>query len=119
MITNSCPKYKFALIADYSAPKYDFGVYNTLFGSVTITAPESGGIDQELSAKLTTDLRFSYKFTPQLILTGIANNVFDVYPVITLSSTNTAQAGTRFLYSSEVQQGQLGRNYSLGLTYKF
>jgi iron complex outermembrane receptor protein len=95
-------------------------MYNTHFGNVTVTAPESGGIDQELSAKLITDIRLTYKFTPQLTLTGIMNNMFDVYPDVTLASTNTSQAGSRFAYSSEVQQhGQLGRNYSLALSYKF
>jgi iron complex outermembrane receptor protein len=120
LIINSRPKYKFSLTADYNSRTFDIGFYNTLFGNVTVTAPESGGIDQVLSPKLTTDFRFTYKFTPQLMLTGIVNNIFDVYPDITLASTNTAQAGSRFKYSSEVQQqGQLGRNYTLGLSYKF
>jgi iron complex outermembrane receptor protein len=120
LITNSRPKSKIILTADYSADRWDMGVYNTHFGEVTVTAPESGGDDQALAAKLITDFRLSYKFTPQLSLNGIVNNAFDVYPDETLASTNTAQAGGRFRYSSEVQQhGQLGRNYSLSLNYKF
>ncbi len=120
LITNSRPKSKIALIADYDFEKFDIGLYNTLFGKVTVTAPASGGTDQDLSSKLTTDLRFAYKFTPQLRLTGIINNAFDVYPDVTLASTMTAQAGSRFLYSTEVSQhGILGRNYSLALSYKF
>ena len=76
-------------------------------------------LDQELSAKLVTDLRVTYKFTPQLRLTGIMNNAFDVYPDITNINTGTTSGG-RFLYSSQVSQmGQLGRNYSLALSYKF
>jgi len=120
LITNSRPKSKIILTADYSTDRWDMGVYNTHFGEVTVTAPESGGDDQALAAKLITDFRLSYKFTPQLSLNGIVNNAFDVYPDETLASTNTAQAGGRFIYSSEVQQhGQLGRNYSLSLNYKF
>jgi iron complex outermembrane recepter protein len=120
LITNSRPKSKLILTADYDMGRWGAGMYNTRFGEVTVTAPESGGIDQELSAKLITDLRLTYKFTPQLTMTGIVNNAFDVYPDVTLASTNTAQAGTRFRYSSEVQQqGQLGRNYTLALSYKF
>lgn len=120
LITNSRPKSKIILTADYSTDRWDMGVYNTHFGEVTVTAPESGGDDQALAAKLITDFRLSYKFTPQLSLNGIVNNAFDVYPDETLASTNTAQAGGRFRYSSEVQQhGQLGRNYSLSLNYKF
>ncbi|MGB2129493.1 MAG: signal protein, partial [Flavicella sp.] len=120
LITNSRPKSKLILTADYDMGRWTAGLYNTRFGEVTVTAPESGGIDQELAAKLVTDLRLTYKFTPELTLTGIVNNAFDVYPDVTLASTNTAQAGSRFRYSSEVQQqGQLGRNYTLALSYKF
>jgi iron complex outermembrane receptor protein len=119
LITNSRPKSKIILTADYSTNRLEMGMYNTRFGEVTVTAP-AGGTDQELSAKLITDFRVTYLFTPQLSLTGIINNVFDVYPDETLASTKTAQAGTRFIYSSEVQQqGQLGRNFSLSLNYKF
>lgn len=119
LITNSRPKSKIILTADYSTDRWEMGMYNTRFGEVTVTAP-AGGIDQELSAKLITDFRVTYLFTPQLSLTGIINNAFDVYPDETLESTKTAQAGTRFVYSSEVQQqGQLGRNFSLSLNYKF
>lgn len=119
LITNSRPKSKIILTADYSTDRWEMGMYNTRFGEVTVTAP-AGGTDQELSAKLITDFRVTYLFTPQLSLTGIINNAFDVYPDETLASTKTAQAGTRFIYSSEVQQqGQLGRNFSLSLNYKF
>ena len=121
LITNSRPKSKIILTADYSTDRWEMGMYNTRFGEVTVTSPEgSGGTDQELSAKLITDFRVTYLFTPQLSLTGIINNAFDVYPDETLASTKTAQAGTRFIYSSEVQQqGQLGRNFSLSLNYQF
>ena len=120
LITNSRPKSKIILTADYSTDRWEMGMYNTHFGNVTVTAPESGGTDQVLSAKLITDVRLTYKFTPQLTLTGIINNMFDIYPDVTLASTKTSQAGSRFLYSSEVQQqGQLGRNYTLALSYKF
>ena len=93
---------------------------NLYFGTVTIAHDgNDASLDQELSAKLVTDLRVTYKFTPQLRLTGIMNNAFDVYPDITNINTGTTSDG-RFLYSSQVSQmGQLGRNYSLALSYKF
>ena len=120
LIINSRPKSKIIFTADYDTDRWEMGMYNTHFGEVTVTAPESGGEDQALSAKLITDFRLAYKFTPQLSLSGIVNNAFDVYPDVTLASTNTSQAGSRFVYSSEVQQqGQLGRNYSLSLNYRF
>jgi iron complex outermembrane receptor protein len=71
-------------------------------------------------AKITTDLGFGYKLTDRITFNANINNIFDVYPDVTLASTNTAQAGSRFMYSSEVQQlGQLGTNYTVGINYQF
>ena len=120
LITNSRPKSKYILGLMYEGVKWDVNLFNTRFGEVTVTAPESGGTDQTLSAKVSTDLGFAYKLTNNLRFTGNINNIFDVYPDETLASTNTAQAGSRFRYSSEVQQiGQLGRNFMLGVNYQF
>ena len=120
LITSARPKSKILLGLDLVGEKFNFGLYNTLFGEVTITSPNGAAFDQDLSSKLTTDFSVSYKFTDNLSMTGIVNNIFDVYPDVTLASTGTAQAGSRFVYSSEVQQlGQLGTNFSLGLNYKF
>jgi len=120
LITNSRPKSKVILGLSQDLDKWNFGLNNTMFGKVTITAPESGGVDQELNSKVVTDFNMSYKFSDKLSLTGVVNNLFDVYPDPTDPATNTAQAGTRFIYSSEVQQlGQLGTNFSIGLNYEF
>jgi len=120
LITNSRPKSKYILGLMYEGVKWDVNLFNTRFGEVTVTAPEAGGTDQSLSAKISTDLGFAYKLTNNLRFTGNINNIFDVYPDETLASTNTAQAGSRFRYSSEVQQiGQLGRNFMLGVNYQF
>lgn len=120
LITSSRPKSKISLTADYSVDKFEFGLYNTNFGKVTIAHDGNDPkFDQVLSSKLVTDLRVTYKFTTQLSLTGILNNAFDVFPDITNQNTGTTSDG-RFLYSSQVSQhGQLGRNYSLNLAYKF
>jgi iron complex outermembrane receptor protein len=105
---------------NYINDKWDFTFNNTRFGEVTVTAPESGGTDQDLSAKISTDLGFGYKLTDRISFNANINNIFDVYPDVTLASTNTAQAGSRFQYSSEVQQlGQLGTNFSVGINYQF
>ncbi|MBT8309085.1 MAG: TonB-dependent receptor, partial [Flavobacteriaceae bacterium] len=120
LITSARPKSKVIMGLDYEADKFDIGLYNTLFGKVTITSPNGAQFDQELSSKLATDLSLRYKFTDKFSITGILNNMFDVYPDVTLASTGTAQAGSRFVYSSEVQQlGQLGTNWSLGINYRF
>ncbi len=120
LITSARPRSKVILGLDYESDKVNVGLYNTMFGKVTITSPNGAEFDQELSSKIATDLSLSYKFTDNLSLTGIVNNLFDVYPDVTKASTGTAQAGSRFVYSSEVQQlGQLGTNFSIGLNYKF
>ncbi len=120
LITNSRPRSKMILGLNYVGEKWDWNLNNTRFGEVTITAPQSGGIDQVLGAKVSTDLGFVYKLTDLVSFNGQINNIFDVYPDVTLTSTNTAQAGSRFPYSAEVQQlGQLGTNFSLGLSFQF
>lgn len=120
LITNSRPKSKIILGLSYDLRDWSFDLNNTRFGQVTITAPESGGTDQDLDAKIVTDFSLGYNFTDRFSLNGTINNIFDVYPDITKVSTNTAGAGGRFKYSSEVQQmGQLGTNFSLALNYQF
>ena len=120
LITNSRPKSKMILGLNYVTDKWDVSFNNTRFGEVTVTAPESGGIDQDLSAKISTDLGFGYNLTDMISFNANINNIFDVYPDVTLTSTNTSQAGSRFKYSSEVQQlGQLGTNYSIGINVQF
>jgi len=121
LITNSRPKNKFIFVAEYDMNSFSVRLANTLFGNVIVTAPESsGGEDQTLAPTLGTDLNINYRFNPKLNISFNINNLFDVYPDITMESTKTAQAGSRFLYSSEVQQiGQLGRNFNIGLNYNF
>jgi iron complex outermembrane receptor protein len=140
LITNSRPKSKIILGLNYVTDKWDVSLNNTRFGQVTITAPSGGfdinGVeqikvidypnsgdrakDQVLNAKIATDLGFVYKLTNRINLNASINNIFDVYPDVTATSTNTAQAGSRFVYSSEVQQlGQLGTNFSIGLNVQF
>ncbi|WP_064966334.1 TonB-dependent receptor [Tenacibaculum ovolyticum] len=140
LITNSRPKSKMILGLNYVTDKWNISLNNTRFGEVTVTAPSGGfdanGVeliktidfpntgdkakDQVLNAKISTDLGFVYNLTKRVNLNANINNIFDVYPDVTKVSTGTAQAGSRFVYSSEVQQlGQLGTNFSVGLNYEF
>lgn len=120
LITNSRPKSKVILGLNYVGEKWNFTINNTRFGNVIITAPQSGGIDQELSSKIATDIGFYFNLTNKISFNANINNMFNVYPNKTLKSTNTTEAGNRFTYSSEVQQiGQLGTNFNIGLSYKF
>ena len=119
LITNSRPKSKYILNLNYDLRKWNFGMVNTRWGEVIVTAG-AGGTNQALAPKVTTDLNLTYKFTDQMTLSLMAGNIFDVYQDVTLASTNTAQAGNRFVYSSEVQQmGQLGANFNLAFSYSF
>jgi iron complex outermembrane receptor protein len=119
LITNSRPRSKMVLGLNYIGDAWDVSLNNTRFGEVTVTAPASG-TDQELSAKITTDLGLGYKLTDRITFNANINNIFDVYPDVTKASTGTSQAGSRFMYSSEVQQlGQLGTNYTVGINYQF
>jgi iron complex outermembrane receptor protein len=119
LITNSRPRSKMVLGLNYIGDAWDVSLNNTRFGEVTVTAPASG-TDQELSAKITTDLGLGYKLTDRITFNANINNIFDVYPDVTKASTGTSQAGSRFMYSSEVQQlGQLGTNYMVGINYQF
>ena len=104
---------------NYIGDAWDVSLNNTRFGEVTVTAPASG-TDQELAAKITTDLGLGYKLTDRITFNANINNILDVYPDVTKASTGTSQAGSRFMYSSEVQQlGQLGTNYMVGINYQF
>ncbi len=120
LITNSRPKSKVILGLNYTSNKWKLSLNNTRFGKVTITAPQSGGIDQKLASKIATDVGLYYKLTPKISFNAAINNVFNVYPTKTLKSTNTTEAANRFTYSSEVQQlGQLGANFNIGFNYQF
>ena len=119
LITNSRPRSKMVLGLNYIGDAWDLSLNNTRFGEVTVTAPASG-TDQELAAKITTDLGLGYKLTDRITFNANINNIFDVYPDVTKASTGTSQAGSRFMYSSEVQLlGQLGTNYMVGINYQF
>jgi len=100
LITNSRPKSKMILGLNYINDKWDISFNNTRFGQVTITAP-SDGIDQELAAKISTDFGFGYKLTDLITFNANINNIFNVYPDVTLASTKTSQASQTQSYLNE------------------
>lgn len=119
LVTDSRPKSKFILGFNLDTKKFRIGLRNTRFGTVTI-AGANGGTDQPLSAKIVTDASFVYRFNNNLQLNFFVNNLFDIYPDLTLRSTGAASGGTRFPWVDSVQQmGILGQNFSFGLNYQF
>ncbi|WKD86556.1 Colicin I receptor [Polaribacter huanghezhanensis] len=120
LITSSRPKSKFILGLNYTTKNWNLSLNNTRFGKVIITAPQSGGVDQELNPKIATDFGLNYKLSSEIILMANINNIFNIYPDKTLKTTNTTEAGNRLIYSSEVQQlGLLGTNFNFRIRYLF
>lgn len=119
LLTDAKPKSKINLGLTLDTRKYSIGLNNTQFGVVTVPGV-LGGIDQELSSKVVTDVQFTYKFNPNLQLNLFVNNIFDVYPDVTDPRTNDTRAGNRFTWSNHVQQhGTKGLNFAAGLNYRF
>lgn len=118
LITSSRPRSKMILGLAFTKNKWDFSVNNSRFGEVTLASSDPAK-DQVLSAKIATDLGFTYRLTDKININGNINNIFDVYPDESRADTGETGGG-RFRYTSQVQQlGQLGTNYSLGFNYQF
>ena len=96
-IEHGTPNSKINLTASYTISKWDFMARAVRFGEVTelnnvgnnpyaVTAAgvyrnDVGfGSDQTFSAKITTDLIVTYRFTKGVAVTIGGNNIFDVYP---------------------------------------
>lgn len=122
LITSSRPKSKFILGLGYDINKWSFSLNNTRFGEVTVISNNDGQnkkYDQTLASKIATDFGLVYNLTKRISLNGNINNIFDVYPDVTNIDNGTTANG-RFDYSSEVQQlGQLGTNFSVGVSIQF
>ncbi len=118
LITSSRPQSKMILGLVYTKDKWDISLNNSRFGEVTLASSDPTK-DQVLSAKIATDLGFTYRLTDRININGNINNIFDVYPDESRADTGETGGG-RFRYTSQVQQlGQLGTNYSLGFNYQF
>ena len=118
LITSSRPQSKMILGLAFTKNKWDVSLNNSRFGEVTLASSDPTK-DQVLSAKIATDLGFTYRLTDRININGNINNIFDVYPDESRADTGETGGG-RFRYTSQVQQlGQLGTNYSLGFNYQF
>ena len=112
--------------------QYKIGKFGTLlrlayFGKVTSLADTSSSpsvaanlfdnnaiesLDQTFSAKVITDLSFSYAFNKTVTVNVGANNLFDVYPDKQTHYNNTSTG--RFTYSRSVSQFGYNGRYVFG-----
>jgi iron complex outermembrane receptor protein len=117
---------------DIFTTQYKIGKFGTLlrlayFGKVTSLADTSSSpsvaanpfdnnaiesLDQTFSAKMITDLSFSYAFNKTVTVNVGANNLFDVYPDKQTHYNNTSSG--RFTYSRSVSQFGYNGRYVFG-----
>jgi iron complex outermembrane receptor protein len=104
-IESARPDSKAILRTDYTINKFNIGVYNTYFGTVTWQHASDETKDQTFSSKILSDLNMSYQLTKSLSLSLGSNNIFNVYPdeINSLGDPET-DLGGRLKYSWEVNQ---------------
>ncbi|HED07018.1 MAG TPA: TonB-dependent receptor [Ignavibacteria bacterium] len=120
-ILTARPTKKVVLGLTYNFDPLTVNVSATYFGEVTWRHVNNGlngvdlgngplptndaAFDQTFSAKVITDLNFSYKISQSISLGLLVNNLFDVYPdVINTKGDFVTNLGGRFKYPWEVNQ---------------
>lgn len=114
-------KTKTILSLSYDISKFNFNLNNTYFGSVTWQHATDPAKDQTFSGKVITDIVLSYKITKDLKVSGVVNNLLNIYPdVIENKGDVVTDLGGRFLYPWEVNQfGFNGTTFQLNVNYTF
>lgn len=85
LMTEGRPNYKAILGLDYSLGKWNFNLYNTLFGKTAFRDLDNGGSDMlnikaEFKPAVVTDLSIGYQISDKVALTLNANNLLNVLP---------------------------------------
>lgn len=144
LLTESRPKYKVILGADYMLGKFNANLNATLFGKTAFQDLDNGGaamenIKQEFKPAVVTDFNVGYQFTDKLSASFTVNNLFNVLPswkLVALNSTGQAVLNNptdknllegflsfsgryRILGYNGSQFSQLGSTFALSLNYKF
>lgn len=144
LLTESRPKYKVILGADYMLGKFNANLNATLFGKTAFQDLDNGGsamenIKQEFTPAVVTDFNVGYQFTDKLSTSFTVNNLFNVLPswkLVALNSTGqkvldnptdknllegflSFSGRYRILGYNGSQFSQLGTTFSLSLNYKF
>ncbi len=94
LLTESRPKTKVILGADYSNNKWNFNLNNTLFGKTLFQDLDNGGSDmlnitQEFKTAIVTDLSIGYNITDKISFAVSANNLLNVLPKWELKALNS------------------------------
>jgi iron complex outermembrane recepter protein len=85
LLTEGRPNYKVILGFDYSLGKWNFNLYNTLFGPTAFRDLDNGGSDMlnikaEFDPAVVSDLSIGYRISDKVSLTLNANNILNVLP---------------------------------------
>jgi iron complex outermembrane receptor protein len=111
-IETGSPRNKFILSLNFKKEKFGFLIRNTRFDKVIDY--NTGGTSEVNTPKILTDVSISYSVKSWLILTGGANNVFDVYPNRIKNYVNTNEG--RLIYTSS-HFGNSGGYYFLSMNF--
>jgi len=120
-IISARPKTKTVLSLSYDISKFNFNLNNTYFGSVKWQHATDPAKDQTFSGKVITDMVLTYKITKDLKVSGVVNNLFNIYPdVIDTKGDVVTDLGGRFKYPWELNQfGFNGTTFQLNVNYTF
>ena len=120
-ITSARPKQKAIIGLGYDWSKFNVNFNNTYFGEVTWKHASDAANDQTFKGKVVTDLILAYDVTKKLKVSGVVNNLFNIYPdEIDTKGDVSTNLGGRFRYPWEVNQfGFNGTTFLLNLNYSF
>ena len=118
-IEHSQPASKIILSANYNKGKVGILIRSTRFGKTSIVLnSDSTSQDEFFSAKIFTDISFSYSPKTWLTITAGVNNVFDVYPDPVKNPLNQNQG--ILIYSNQgTPYGYNGGYYFVNMSFSF
>lgn len=98
LMFTSRPEFKVILGLDYKINKFNFGLYNTLFGPTIFRQADLGSevdnIQTKFKAKVVTDLSINYQASEKVNITFFINNVLGVLPEREFEALNSAGEAT-------------------------
>lgn len=122
LLTDSAPKTKVSLSADWTQGRWDAYLNETYYGSVTrypaANPPAAGIVPQKYAGKWITNLSLSYTINSWTLTVG-ADNLFDVYPD-KINSHNDQYLANEIPYDSGLSPwGINGGFYYAKASYRF